>query len=58
MVDLFIQNLQQAIKHQSIYNEDLIRHLVNAIIVIAGRSIAVVKPSGISSTSEGGYCRY
>lgn len=53
MVDLLIQNLLQAIKHQSIYNEDLIRHLVNAIIVITGRNIAVVKPKGISSNSEG-----
>lgn len=53
MVDLLIQNLQQAIEHQSIYNEDLIRHLVNAIIVITGRNIAVVKPNGISSNSDG-----
>ncbi|MBD1433566.1 AraC family transcriptional regulator [Sphingobacterium sp. DN00404] len=53
MVDLLIQNLQQAIKHQSIYNEDLIRHLVNAIIVITGRNIAMVKPNGVSSNSDG-----
>lgn len=53
MVDLLIQNLRQALKHQSIYNEDLIRHLVHAIIVITGRNIAVMKPNGISSKSDG-----
>lgn len=52
MVDLLMQNLRQAIKHKSIYNEDLIRHLVNAIIVIAGRNIAIMKPSGISSNTD------
>jgi len=53
MVALLMQNLRQAIAHQSIYNEDLNRHLVNAVIVIAGRNIAVMKPKGISSKSDG-----
>jgi len=53
MVALLMQNLRQAIAHQSIYNEDLNRHLVNAVIVIAGRNIAVMKPNGISSKSDG-----
>jgi AraC-like DNA-binding protein len=44
MVDLVIQNLQQAIKNQSIYNEDLIRHFVNAVIVIAARNMAMIQP--------------
>ncbi|MEI3790629.1 MULTISPECIES: AraC family transcriptional regulator [unclassified Chryseobacterium] len=44
MVDLGIQNLQQAIKNQSIYNEDLIRHFVNAVIVIAARNMAMIQP--------------
>lgn len=47
MVDLLIQNLQQATALQSIYNEDLMRHLVNAIIVITARNIAVIKPTSL-----------
>lgn len=52
MMSLLIQNLQQAIEHDSIYNEDLTRHLVNAIIVIAARNIAVIKPKNISSNTD------
>ncbi|PWN66709.1 AraC family transcriptional regulator [Chryseobacterium oncorhynchi] len=52
MTGLLIQNLQQAIKHQSVYNEDLVRHLVNAVIVIAARNIAVIKPEKISSGAD------
>lgn len=52
MIALLMENLRQAIAYPSIYNEDLIRHLVNAVIVIAGRNIAGVKPHGISSSSD------
>ncbi|WP_347216922.1 AraC family transcriptional regulator [Chryseobacterium sp.] len=52
MMSLLIQNLQQAIEHESIYNEDLTRHLVNAIIVIAARNLAVIKPQNISSNAD------
>ncbi|MCT2408800.1 AraC family transcriptional regulator [Chryseobacterium antibioticum] len=52
MVDLVIQNLQQAIKNQSIYNEDLIRHFVNAIIVIAARNMAVIQPKFITLNAD------
>lgn len=52
MIGLLIQNLQQAIEHQSVYNEDLTRHLVNAVIVIAARNIAVIKPDKISSGAD------
>ncbi|WP_284459972.1 AraC family ligand binding domain-containing protein, partial [Chryseobacterium sp.] len=41
MVGLLIQNLKKTTEYQSVYNEDLTRHLVNAIIVIAARNIAV-----------------
>ena len=37
-------NLQQTSQQESVYTEDLIRHLVNAIIVIAARNIARIKP--------------
>lgn len=48
MIALLMQNLQQATVHQTMYNEDLVRHLVNAIIVIAARNIAVIKPQNIA----------
>lgn len=47
MVSLLIQNLRQANDQQSIYSEDLMRHLVNALIVIASKNIAVIKPKNI-----------
>lgn len=52
MVDSVIQNLQQAIKNQSIYNEDLIRHFVNAVIVIAARNMAVIQPKLITLNAD------
>lgn len=52
MMGLLIQNLQQATENQSIYNEDLIRHLVNAVIVIAARNMAVIQPQFIDSNAD------
>ncbi|MGA6119419.1 hypothetical protein [Sphingobacterium anhuiense] len=59
-----MQNLQQACEEHGHYNEDLRRHLVNAIIVIAARNIAIVKPENISQTADTrilqihAYCNY
>ncbi|MCC9070230.1 AraC family transcriptional regulator [Flavobacterium sp. F-65] len=52
MVTLLMQNLRQATAQQTMYNEDLIIHLVNAIIVIAARNIAVIKPQNISPNAD------
>ena len=52
MVDSLMQNLQQTTALQSIYNEDLMRHLVNAIIVIAARNIAVIKPTNLKPNAD------
>jgi len=52
MVNLLMQNLRQAVKHQAHYNEDLIRNLVNAIIVIAARNIAIIKPENMPQTAD------
>lgn len=52
MVSLLMRNLQQATEHQSVYNEDLTRHLVNAVIVIAARNIAITKPQNISPNAD------
>lgn len=52
MVHILIQQLQHTIEHNNIYNQDLIHHLVNAIIVIAARNISAVKPKNISPNAD------
>ncbi|MDR0265030.1 MAG: AraC family transcriptional regulator [Sphingobacterium sp.] len=52
MVSSLIQNLQQTLIQESVYTEDLVRHLVNALIVIAARNIAVIKPKNISPHAD------
>ncbi|MFZ4929457.1 AraC family transcriptional regulator [Chryseobacterium sp. Mn2064] len=48
MVNMLIENLQKAVERDGMYGEDLIRHLVNTIIVIAARNIAVIQPQNIA----------
>ena len=48
MVNKLMQHLHWTIAHDAIYNEDLKRHLVNAVIVLAARNIAIIKPQNIS----------
>lgn len=48
LIRQLMQNLRQANTGQFMYSQDLVRHLVNAIIVVAARNIAFVKPSGLS----------
>ncbi|PRD57493.1 AraC family transcriptional regulator [Sphingobacterium gobiense] len=48
MAGSLMASLRQAIKHESVYSEDLVRHLVNAIIVIAARNLAIIKPQNIT----------
>lgn len=52
MVHSLMQHLQQTINHTSVYAEDLIRHLVNAVIVIAARNIAAVKPKNLLPNAD------
>ncbi|PQA93053.1 AraC family transcriptional regulator [Chryseobacterium shigense] len=52
MVANLMQNLQHTAELTSIYSEDLMRHLVNAIIVIAARNISVIKPESISPNAD------
>ncbi len=52
MVKSLIQHLQQTINQETVYTEDLVRHLVNALIVIAARNIAIIKPKNISQHAE------
>ncbi|MDA6070097.1 AraC family transcriptional regulator [Flavobacterium sp. AC] len=52
MVRILMGQLGQTIEHDNIYNQDLIAHLVNAIIVIAARNISAVKPKNISPSAD------
>jgi AraC-like DNA-binding protein len=52
IVGQLIQNLRLANSDSRMYAQDLIRHLVNAIIVIAARNIALLKPSGLSTNPD------
>jgi len=52
MVSSLIVNLQQITSHDSLYTEDLLRHLVNAILVIAARNIAIIKPQNLDQHTD------
>lgn len=52
IVESLIQNLQQSVEYVGMYTEDLIRHLVNSILVIAARNLALVKPNSTSLTID------
>ena len=52
MIGNLMQNLQHTAELKSIYSEDLMRHLVNAIIVIAARNISLIKQIGRASCRE------
>lgn len=52
LVHSLMQNLKHAVDQESIYNEDLMRHLVNAVIVVSARNISMTKPQHISSNSD------
>ncbi|MET3115447.1 AraC-like DNA-binding protein [Pedobacter sp. CG_S7] len=51
-VHSLIQNLKHTLEGNQLYSEDLVRHLVNSIIVIAARNISIIKPQGISSNVD------
>lgn len=51
-VDLLMINLRDTAQKNTMYGEDLLRHLVNAVIVIVARNIAIVKPKGISNQAD------
>lgn len=52
MINRLMLNLQQIVSEENLYNEDLTRHLINAIIVIAARNISIVKPKNILPTTD------
>jgi AraC-like DNA-binding protein len=52
LVEALVSSILHGIKHGGIYNEDLTVHFVNALIVIAARNIAAIKPVAVSSNSD------
>ncbi|MFD2943169.1 helix-turn-helix domain-containing protein [Flavobacterium notoginsengisoli] len=52
LVKSISDSLLHAAKNKDIYDEDLITHYVNALIVIAARNIAKIKPSGVKENAD------
>ena len=52
LVKSISESLIHAIQNKDIYDEDLITHYVNALIVIAARNIAKIKPSGVKESAD------
>ncbi|HEY6899947.1 MAG TPA: AraC family transcriptional regulator, partial [Puia sp.] len=52
LVDSLVTSILHGIKHQGIYNEDLTIHFVNALIVIAARNIAAIKPAATKPDAD------
>lgn len=54
--ELLVKTLSESILHvmnnKDIYDEDLIVHYVNALIVIAARNIAKIKPLGVKESAD------
>lgn len=48
IVDLLLQGIRQP----GLYNEDLTTHLINSLIVIAARNIALIKPANIKVNTD------
>lgn len=52
LVRSIIQSLLQGINHSDLYEEDLQMHFVNALIVIAARNIAKIKPANLKVNAD------
>ncbi|OXG09497.1 AraC family transcriptional regulator [Flavobacterium araucananum] len=52
LVKSISESLIYAIDNKDIYDEDLITHYVNALIVIAARNIAKIKPTGVKESAD------
>jgi AraC-like DNA-binding protein len=52
LVKSISESLIHAIDNKDIYDEDLITHYVNALIVIAARNIAKIKPMGVKESAD------
>lgn len=52
LVKTLIDGILQCNTHENIYTEDLMRNLLNGIIVVTARNLSVVKPVDVDSNSD------
>lgn len=52
LVESLVSSILHSIQHGGIYNEDLMRHFVDALIVIAARNIASIKPIAVGANTD------
>ncbi|MCW3463169.1 AraC family transcriptional regulator [Chitinophaga nivalis] len=52
LVKSIVDSLVHEIHHQDLYNEDLIMHFVNALIVISARNISKIKPAHLKQNAD------
>lgn len=52
IVDLLMKNIQDILVDNRLYQEDLLRHIVNAILVVVARNISMLQPVDIASNAD------
>jgi len=52
LVEQLMQTIRQVIAMEAMYKEDVVRHLVNAVLVIAARNIAMIQLKALTPTSD------
>ena len=52
IVSLLMINIQNTISQDALYNEDLLRHFVNAVLVIAARNISMIYPKKLTPNAD------
>ncbi len=52
IISTLIEGIVQAGSDDGIYTEDLMRNLVNGVIVITARNLSIVKPVGLESSAD------
>ena len=52
LVRSIVGSILHEMDHSSLYNEDLTRHFVNSLIVIAARNIAMIRPANLKANAD------
>ena len=52
MVASIMDGIRRTVDQDNIYSEDLLRHFINAVIVIAARNISIIKPENLSPNAD------
>lgn len=51
-VKAIVDSLLHEINHDDVYNQDLIMHFINALIVIAARNISKIRPASVKANAD------